>query len=188
MPARRKPTSTRQKKAEQKLRRAIKRGDASPLTSKPVSRPGRSHSTTEAAKNRSAQIDSVRRLQSAFINMPPNFLEKTKLIASTVSLVRPIANAKVLYNGSIVPQDLPRLTCPRRPKWRFDMSKKQVENNEEGLFKQWLQQTDDNFRAWQESEQSESPSYFERNLEVWRQLYVLCISHWHEFSFGSPVA
>ena len=172
MPARRKPTSTRQKKADQKLRRAIKRGDAPPPEPKSISRPGPSRSASEATKNRSAQIDSVRRLQSAFIKMPPNFLEKTKLIASTVPLVRPIANAKVLYNASIVSQDLPHLTCPRRPKWRFDMSKKEVEHNEEGLFKQWLQQTDDNFRAWQESEQTESPSYFERNLEVWRQLYV----------------
>lgn len=172
MPARRKPTSTRQKKAEQKLRRAIKRGDAPRPESKSVSRPGPSRSAAEATKDRSAQIDSVRRLQSAFIKMPPNFLEETKLIASTVPFVRPIPAAKVLYNASLMTQDLPRLTCPRRPKWRFDMSKKEVEHNEEGLFKKWLQQTDDNFRVWQESEQSKSPSYFERNLEVWRQLYV----------------
>jgi hypothetical protein len=52
------------------------------------------------------------------------------------------------------------------------MSKKEVEHNEEGLFKKWLEQMDKNFRAWQESTQSESPSYFERNVEVWRQLYV----------------
>lgn len=178
MPPRRKPTSTRQKKADQKLRRAIKRGDVPPPEPKSVSRPGPSRLRGEAAKTRSTQIESVRRLQSAFMKMSAEFLEKTKMIASTVSVARPIANANVLYSVEEVSQDLPRLTCPRRPKWRFDMSKKEVEHNEEGLFKKWLEQTDKNFRAWQESAQSESPSYFERNVEVWRQLYVP--PHWSE--------
>jgi hypothetical protein len=173
MPPRRKPTSTRQKKADQKLRRAIKRGDAPPPEPKSVSRPGPSRLRGKAAKIRSTQIESVRRLQSAFMKMPPEFLEKTKIIASTIPVARPIANANVLYSVGQVSQDLPRLTCPRRPKWRFDMSKKEVEHNEEGLFKKWLEQADKDFQAWQESAQSESPSYFERNVEVWRQLYVL---------------
>src|SRR6266550_8449836 len=169
---RRKITSTRQKKEDQKLRRAIRRGDALSPELKSVSRPGSSRLRGEAAKTRSTQIESVRRLQSAFMKMSPEFLEKTKIIASTVPVARPIANANVLYSVGHVSQDLPRLTCPCRPKWRFDMSKKEVEHNEEGLFKKWLEQVDKDFRAWQESAQSESPSYFERNVEVWRQLYV----------------
>ncbi|KAF8634956.1 hypothetical protein AX15_000682 [Amanita polypyramis BW_CC] len=183
MPARRKPTSTRQKKAEQKLRRAVKRGDAPPPEPKhvPRSKPGGLRGQT--TKIRSSQIDSVKRLQSAFIKLPPKFLEETKFIASTVPLPRPIPSDKALYNINNR-QDLPRLTCPRRPKWRFDMSKKEVEHNEEGLFKKWLEQTDEQLRIWQESDTPQfqgpqqavsnpprSPSYFERNLEVWRQLW-----------------
>ena len=63
------------------------------------------------------------------------------------------------------------------------MSKLEVERNEEGIFKKWLAQTDQFLDDWQNREQNpddittataqlRSPSYFERNLEVWRQLYV----------------
>lgn len=87
------------------------------------------------------------------------------------------------------------MACPRRPKWRFDMTKVEVEKNEEGLFKKWIDSTDKIVEEWQkgpqkkEEEEGEedpkdepapelsnemprSPTYFERNLEVWRQLYV----------------
>ena len=65
------------------------------------------------------------------------------------------------------------------------MSKTEVEKNEEGLFKKWLDQTDQVFKEWVDrgpspsdvgaSDQGEcvmprAPTHFERNLEVWRQL------------------
>ena len=181
MPGRRKPISTRQKKAEQKLKRAIKRGDIPPPDPKPVTRTTRGPLRTQAARLRATQTDSVQRLQSAFIKLPPTFLEETKSIASTVPLVRPVQSAAAVYNvqTEIDTGNLARLICPRRPKWRFDMSKKEVEHNEEGFFKKWLEQTDEQLKVWQESDTIEngtlraslrSPSYFERNLEVWRQL------------------
>jgi ribosome biogenesis GTPase A len=73
------------------------------------------------------------------------------------------------------------------------MSKKEVEKNEEGLFNKWLKETDDIVAQWQADSPSGCPAtppqdgesegktahgmprsttYFERNLEVWRQLYV----------------
>ena len=64
------------------------------------------------------------------------------------------------------------------------MSKTEVEKNEEGLFKKWLDQTDQVLKEWvdrgpsppdgETSDQGEvmprAPIHFERNLEVWRQL------------------
>ena len=71
--------------------------------------------------------------------------------------------------------------------YRYDMEKKEVEKNEEGWFAKWIAETDDNVEAWRsegivdekdENDQivhsvealKRSPTYFERNLEVWRQL------------------
>ncbi|GBE77748.1 hypothetical protein SCP_0106300 [Sparassis crispa] len=78
------------------------------------------------------------------------------------------------------------------------MSKKEVEMNEEGLFKKWLAQTDDTINQWcnvgqqtqsddfcegpaedsgtsahgpPEPSMPQAPTSFERNLEVWRQLW-----------------
>lgn len=73
------------------------------------------------------------------------------------------------------------------------MSKKELEANEEGLFRKWLEQTDNLVLQWRlnvaeslnnsagiddinykkskaEPRMPQSPTYFERNLEVWRQL------------------
>jgi hypothetical protein len=184
---RRKPTSGKQKKEQQQIRRAIKRGDVPPPepTKKPSHRrrigPGRavSHGSSDVA------IASARKLQSTFIKLPATFLERTKAIASTVPLSRPIGYGAAVYGpladtASANPESL---SCPKRPKWRFDMSKKEVEHNEEGVFKKWLEQTDLSFAEWNTSRESDSsepsaeipatpasPSYFERNLEVWRQL------------------
>ena len=71
--------------------------------------------------------------------------------------------------------------------YRYDMEKKEVEKNEEGLFGKWIAEMDNNVDAWRSEgivdEKDEnvqvvhsvealkrSPTYFERNLEVWRQL------------------
>jgi len=71
--------------------------------------------------------------------------------------------------------------------YRYDMEKKAVEKNEEGLFAKWIAEVDNNVEAWRsdgivdEKDESDgiiqsvevlkrSPTYFERNLEVWRQL------------------
>lgn len=72
------------------------------------------------------------------------------------------------------------------------MTKIEVEKNEEGLFKKWIDQTDQIVKQWQKGPEEEkkegedetkeepapsnvmprSPTYYERNLEVWRQLCV----------------
>ena len=187
---RRKPTSTRHKKDDQKLKRAIKRGDLPPpeQKKKPLRRKRRIGPTgNPIGSDNTAEIESARKLQSAFIKLPPKYLEETRIIASTLPLFRPIPTEKAIFKPVHIEADPQTavLTCPKRPKWRFDMSKIEVERNEEGDFKKWLAQTDQLLEQWQNRDKQDpgnsttiaaqlcSPSYFERNLEVWRQLYVL---------------
>lgn len=208
MPPRKKPTSTRQKKADVQLKRAVKRGDVSPpepkkSNRKPERRGPTGHLIGSAADpSNAAAIKAARRLQSALITLPPKFLEETRLLAFTLPVPRPLPyDAAVFVDVSNNPTDeeIPSLSCPRRPKWRFDMTKKEVEHNEEGIFRKWLAETDEAVHRRQNhkgtsdlpvpEEQEDqgqpisespvrmppSPTYFERNLEVWRQLYVLNI-------------
>ena len=186
MPARRKPTSTRQKKADQQLKRAIKRGDVPQPEPKKNSHHRKSKIGQTGNSDNAAIVESVRKLQSTFIRLPPKYLEETKLLASTLPLFRPIPVEKATFKSFHIEADLQTavLTCPKRPKWKFEMSKLEVERNEEGVFKKWLAQTDQLLEKWQNREEQNpddittvtaqlgSPSYFERNLEVWRQLYV----------------
>lgn len=187
---RRKIVSTRQKKADQQLKRAIKRGDApAPDPKKPTQkrkrRVGPTGHIVGTTLDNEAQIESARKLQSAFIKLPPRFLEETKSLASNLILPRPIEDGNAIYHNFDDDGDpnIAPLSCPNRPKWRFEMSKLEVERNEEGYFKKWLDQTDEALAKWQNKEEPaaavqiekpqtmpRSPSYFERNLEVWRQL------------------
>ncbi|KAG6910522.1 hypothetical protein DXG01_009941 [Tephrocybe rancida] len=207
MPPRRKPTSTRQKKADTQLKRAIKRGDVPPpepqkKTRKPKVKRGPTGNLIGSASDpaNAAAVHAARRLQSAFVTLPPKFLEETKALASQLPLPRPIQDAAALYTETTdrpTDSNAHNLTCPRRPKWRFDMTKKEVEHNEEGLFRKWMDQMDGLVLDWQNSgsktqktildqeephtepepdiqeltEMPRSPTYFERNLEVWRQLW-----------------
>lgn len=205
MPPRRKPTSTRQKKADQQLKRAIKRGDVPPpeLKKTPHNRKRRTGPTgrTLGEPGNEAQIESARKLQSAFIRLPPKFLEETRNLASSLPLTRPIPYEHAIFHDFDYDGDpnIAPLSCPKRPKWRFEMSKLEVERNEEGYFNKWLSETDQILVDWQNkqapaitSESVEppppymprSPSYFERNLEVWRQLCVLSLLYtvyFHKF-------
>ncbi|KAJ9119139.1 hypothetical protein QFC22_003630 [Naganishia vaughanmartiniae] len=87
-----------------------------------------------------------------------------------------------------------RLWCPIRPKWRHSMTKKELDRNEEMQFAKWLEEMDATHREYMSLPQlddepapgndsgeggkdsnstatTRSPSFFERNLSVWRQLW-----------------
>ncbi|KAH9944200.1 P-loop containing nucleoside triphosphate hydrolase protein [Epithele typhae] len=209
---RRKPISAKQRKEQLQLKRAVKRGDApAPPPAKPDRhRKGRRGPTGQQVgappASRVAAADSSRRLESSFVKLPPQFLAHTRTLAASIALTRPIPPDRAILSDVPSPPaaDLPAqdspLTCPKRPKWRYDMSKKEVEANEEGLFRQWLAQTDASLdpcfdpthspaeadaQAEKTSDHSpgaehmpHAPTSFERNLEVWRQLWrVTEISH-----------
>lgn len=185
---RKKPTSTRQKKDDQKLKRAVKRGDVSPP---PPSRRKKPQKRRVGNAPSSTLAESTRKLQSSFVKPSQKFLEDTKALASTAPLSRPIPTEAAILTEISADHDSDPLTCPRRPKWRYDMTKSYIDANEEGVFKQWVSQTDTALEKWrlaytkhQSDDRNEddkeddkedlsverSPSSFERNLEVWRQL------------------
>lgn len=90
-----------------------------------------------------------------------------------------------------------RLYCPIRPKWRHSMTKKELDRNEEMVFGRWLEEMDathgeylqlphmddndtegnqhrgsgERERGKDHTSVTRSPSFFERNLSVWRQLW-----------------
>lgn len=206
---RRKPISAKQRKEQLQLKRAVKRGDiAPPPPSKPDRRKKSKRGPTgnpigggpqEGAARNAALAESSRRLESSFVKLPQAFLERTKVLASTLPLARPIPpEFAILPNvdppppaaGQVQAGSLTngQLTCMKRPKWRYDMSKKEVEANEEGLFRKWLAQTDEAVHSWcntdlddtpesaeqpateEHQKMPRAPTSFERNLEVWRQL------------------
>ena len=191
---RRVKASTKQKKIYLQDKRAVKRGelDASDL-----------HTVTEKPSNPKSRFqksdprdgeDVSRRLQSKFVTVSPEYLERTRNLAHSDPLIRPIPHDYALFPVELLERDKEkRLTCPSRPKFRYDMTKKEVEKNEEGWFKKWLKSTDEIMDDWIDGEPVEEPvvmksegqdevekkpswprsvSWFETNLEVWRQLYV----------------
>jgi hypothetical protein len=186
------PFSNKQRKAQLQEKRAIKRGDVSPPPVQRNLKQKRRHLASRSAIAGTVDAQAVassRKLQSAFIKLSPAYLEKSRVIASKQPLPRPIPPAVAVFS----PDDLDqtnegrsqKLSCPKRPKWRYDMSKKEVERNEEALFKKWLDETDRVLDEWVDHGPSSSdgdtadqgetvmpraPTHFERNLEVWRQL------------------
>lgn len=56
------------------------------------------------------------------------------------------------------------LDMPKRPPWKYSMSKEQVERTEREMFENFLDKIYDEYKL-------SELSYFERNLETWRQLW-----------------
>lgn len=222
---RRKPFSTKQKKAHLQDKRAVKRGDLDAQDVRIAShthraaRPGVGGGRHPPAGQ--SGLTSTR-LTSRFIALSPAYLDKTRDEAYNLILPRPIPrengvfpveimhrDARVLQGSrdqedsvgsTAIGQSRPgqRLSCPARPKFRYDMTKKEVEKNEEGYYARWLDETEGVVRAWVEGEEEveqdgegqqedaaeealaafkvgggltrRSPTWFETNLEVWRQL------------------
>ncbi|OSD03292.1 P-loop containing nucleoside triphosphate hydrolase protein [Trametes coccinea BRFM310] len=204
---RRKNLSHKQRREQMMLKRAVKRGDVpAPPPSKPDRRT-RKPRNTKHSLHTAPLAASSRRLESSFVRLPKSFLKKTDVLASRLPLARPVpphaavfpevARSPPRMDGEGGEEGSPDLTCPRRPKWRYDMSKNEVEANEQGLFRKWLEQTDAAVNAWcsvedtaeqdqkaqsqpqpqepegpkEPEEMPHAPTSFERNLEVWRQVW-----------------
>ena len=60
-----------------------------------------------------------------------------------------------------------KLSVPRRPHWEKTMTAEQVQRNERESFLKWRREM-----AKLEDEEGLLLTPFEKNLEVWRQLYV----------------
>lgn len=185
---RRKITSTRRKKASIILARAIKRGEAEKPETKHTDRRRKGHVRVKASTNEAEQ-EAARKRQSAFTKLSPQFLQETKVLSATLPLPRPLPIDASMLSDHTDGQDPSIWSCPERPEWNYEMTKEAVEANETSLFDTWLTKLDLAVDAWQSGDKPapadkdeipkprttmpRSPSYFERNLDVWRELYVL---------------
>lgn len=196
---RKKPFSAKQRKVQLQEARAIQRGDLQPnsATSTKNRKPGVKSRFQKSALPTFAS-ETTRRLQSRFIQVSPEYLARTRDLASSVPLERPIPSENAVFDLDLVERGN-ELTCPTRPKFRYDQTKKELEKNEEGWFAKWLKVTEGVMREYveggsgvsgsngkeregmdREDEDAEnrgetvewprSGSWYETNLEVWRQL------------------
>ncbi|QRW12013.1 P-loop containing nucleoside triphosphate hydrolase protein [Ceratobasidium sp. AG-Ba] len=138
--------SAKKRKVQLQEKRAIKRGEV-PATVAEKSKNKRKRGKRPPADNEAALAAAARTrmLVSSFLKPSPEFLEASKEAAATEILVRPIPeSSRILRVGS--ENEGEGLVCPRRPKWRYKMTKEEVEKNEEGLFAKqcrWTTQTDE---------------------------------------------
>lgn len=179
---RKQPFSNKQKKSQLLIKRAAKRGDEelAAVVKKPVNRrPGRSDMNPSGGPRLA--------LESKFVSIPKNYQERTRDLAYSSPLERPLPDESAAFPLHLVanPAAAP-LTVPARPKFRYGQTKKEVEKNEEGVFRKWMAGVRGTVEAWVEDgawsgkpvdddgpkglEWIHSPSWFETNLEVWRQL------------------
>lgn len=190
---RRVPYSPKKKRQQIQDNRAIKRGELDPADVRvPTHVPkARSHLRISTLPG-----DDSRKLQSRFVALPAEYATRTRNLAYSSVLKRPIPASTAIFPIEIMLRDDGRLRCPVRPRFRPGQTKKEVERNEEGVFKKWYKETEDIVMGWVEGvgasstftkgkekdargpaadggEQDEwprSPAWFETNLEVWRQL------------------
>ncbi|CAO1615458.1 unnamed protein product [Parajaminaea phylloscopi] len=141
--------------------------------------------------------------ESQFSKLSPKDLERMNLVATYTPLQRPIpphfavldperiegkagaARAGSPDAGTFTPTSSSEsdadLTLPKKPRWRHDMSIKEVQSNEESVFSNWLQDMDAKLRSTaapalaKDASPAEPrcllPGLFERNVQVYRQLW-----------------
>jgi hypothetical protein len=169
---RKKPTATTKHREALLRKRAIKRGDIVPDEKPKKKRRNKYTGSSKSALNPQPTGISTRKLQSSFVKLSPEFLEKCKLLAASLHLPRPVPLENAIFSENSA--DGPQLSCIRRPSWKLDQSKEEVERNEEGVFQKWITSVDAVAQAPQHEDDitmPRGPTYFERNLEVWRQLW-----------------
>ncbi|OCF43640.1 hypothetical protein I317_02532 [Kwoniella heveanensis CBS 569] len=180
---RRKPASAKHKRQKLIDKRALKRGD---LTAE-------EHAAGLHALNKTygrvydlpsksggpelAGRSDARKLQSRFVALHPTFLTRTRDLAFEEILERPLPPSSSVFPLEILTErDADgALTCPQRPRFRYGQTKKEVERNEEGYFKRWLNGIEGVMQSWVDEGDDQGvprgPTWFETNLEVWRQLW-----------------
>ncbi|KAI9322114.1 hypothetical protein BX666DRAFT_1891772 [Dichotomocladium elegans] len=113
----------------------------------------------------SRHTGSSKRLVSSFEKLSPSAIEHARLES-----MKPFKRLPQTSLEIGVENFAERIDFPKRPQWNYDMTKEQVEEQETLYFKKWVE---DVYRKYD----GQSLSLFERNLEVWRQLWrVLEIS------------
>lgn len=186
--------SAKQKREQLQDKRAVKRGELDPSEVRYARNPAGNYRTGANHRPDPAEVDaSATRLHSRFIAMTPEFLERTRDLAHTSLLGRPLENEVAIFPAEWMERDERRLGCPARPAFIAGQTKDEVERNEVESYDQWLRETRAITEGWvgsqgikeEEDDESQvdapgtsatptlrSPTWFETNLEVWRQLLV----------------
>lgn len=170
--------SAKQKKEYLQTKRAMKRGELEPEEADLPKSNGRTK--IDKTKTARSEAQDVLELHSTFLAVPRDYAERTRNAAWADELQRPLPDSAAVFPLGLVDNPAARnLTVPARPSFRFGQSKREVEDNEEGVFRKWLSGSRATVDAWVNGDHEEdggasstihSPSRFETNLEVWRQL------------------
>ncbi|KAG0243735.1 hypothetical protein B0O80DRAFT_529213 [Mortierella sp. GBAus27b] len=106
------------------------------------------------------------RHRSVFIRRSQADIEKSRKASMQPLVFLPESELEVSFDAMYSEV----IGFPKRPKWDYSMSREQVEANESKMFGEWMDSIYNRYP-------SEELSYFEHNLDVWRQLWrVLEIS------------
>ncbi|KAK8850508.1 hypothetical protein IAR55_004426 [Kwoniella newhampshirensis] len=201
---RRKPNSHKQKKLQMKTKALLHKGEISQADYDQFQRSSQAKKRWTPAPAKSGDPSSMvitnRKLQSRFTALSSDFLTRTRDLAFSETLPRPLDGDSAIFPmGLLSGRDTEdKLTCPSRPRFRHGQTKKEVEKNEEGAFKRWLRGVEDIMEGWVDGVDEEvpekhrvddepdhivdaeveedviwprGPTWFETNLEVWRQLW-----------------
>ena len=99
------------------------------------------------------------RLRTVFEREPQEFVEQRKRDSRLPIVRKPDAASDSFYSQII--------DIPKRPPWKYDMTKEQVESQEAAMFEKYLDGIYSRFPI-------RRLNFFEHNLEVWRQLWRVC--------------
>lgn len=176
--------SAKQKRHQLQDKRAVERGELDPsqvrFARNPDGnyRPGASH-LPDPTK---ADTTATRHI-SKFVSLTPEYVARARDLAHSVPLTRPIPDSSAVFPVDWMERDGDRLTCPTRPEFDSGQAKEDLEGREQEAYNLWLKDTTATMQDWLKgsdkgSEENKddqcwrSPTWFETNLEVWRQLYV----------------
>lgn len=93
---------------------------------------------------------------------PEELKEHKKDAQRKLNIVQNEAELEVDINEIYKPDSA--LDIPIRPTWSYNMSKEELEKKEKVYFQKYLEKIFENFKE-------NTLSYFEMNLETWRQLW-----------------
>ncbi|GMK56024.1 hypothetical protein CspeluHIS016_0210800 [Cutaneotrichosporon spelunceum] len=174
--------SHKQKKLQLQTKRALKRGEEIKVLEHGQNgrvRLDRSHNA------RSEAHDGLE-LFSRFIAVPRDYVVRTRDAAWDDQLPRPIPDSAATFPLGLVDNAAgANLSVPSRPPFKPGQTKREVEQNEEALFQEWFCGARNVVEGWVDGADIDSPngdtntdpsplrspSSFETNLEVWRQLW-----------------
>ncbi|CAG8462783.1 12164_t:CDS:10 [Ambispora leptoticha] len=115
----------------------------------------------EEDNNKIGKKNDPTKLYSVFKKLTPREVQANRLAS-----MKPFTRLDVKSALEVSVKDIYTtiIEFPKRPPWNYQMNKEQLTANEEKYFQRWLK---DVYDRWGKEELS----FFEHNLEVWRQLW-----------------